>query len=115
MPSLGKRASMADFSTAELAALASSSSNASSLGERLPGEARDPLVVLPCIRGEAGVHTPRGLTRKETRRCELERYAVQLGQSLQGGGGAVAPAAKRIEEIGDPHIRTRCRTICGGE
>jgi len=68
--------------------------------EDLAGHPRDPLVAGPGEAGERRIHAARALARKQARGGRSKRDA-RAPQAIKRRRGAVAPAAKGIEEIGD--------------
>src|SRR5581483_4673128 len=71
------------------------------VAEGLAGEALDTLVVCPGVRSESRIHRARSRAGKEP--CWDERHSeIRVrSQFLHHGGGTVAPAAQRVEQVAD--------------
>lgn len=74
------------------------------LTEYLSREMADALVVLPGIGSEPFIHRSRALAREEAGGDELDRYAIKSGQLVECRRCAIAPAAQRIEEVGNVRL-----------
>ncbi len=73
--------------------------------EGLAAQARNPLVVAPGISGKAVVHRTRALAGKQACRRKFDSEIRPGDELFEQRGGAVAPAAERIEQVGDGNGR----------
>ncbi|EJC74630.1 hypothetical protein Rleg10DRAFT_3122 [Rhizobium leguminosarum bv. trifolii WSM2012] len=77
------------------------------LRERLSGQPGDALVVLPGIGRKARIHRSCPRPGEKPGGGKLYRHVLERRQALDGRAGTVAPTAKGVEKIGDPHVRLR--------
>ncbi|TCU22196.1 hypothetical protein EV131_109241 [Rhizobium laguerreae] len=74
------------------------------LAEDLPREPVDPLVIMPGIGCEAFIQRTGAFAREKPAGRKLDGEVVEHDQFVEPGRRTIAPAAKRIVEIGKMHI-----------